>query len=150
MSTDVEVTKRLQAPVRVMWVLFFSFVIYLVLTLFLAFSHVSGVRPTLLFEDNVGNLFGIAMVAFYLALGLPVTHYFYKHTLRTPPHHAYTYALAAIIVGVAAPYIYALLVSFMGIMRGILPLGFVGFFYISGIIIGLRILSRLTAYLRSQ
>lgn len=102
-----------------------------------------SVQLTLIFEDSMGNLFGIMLVLFYITADLYITHYFYKRTFATESSKAYPYALASIFSGVAAPYIYALLLSFMGIMSNILPLLYVGLLYGMGMVVGLRIIPAL-------
>lgn len=149
MAAEENVRNQVQGVVRVIWILSFTVVVYIVLTLFLIVFRGNVVRLTLIFEDTLANGLGVALVAFLLP-DLYLTHYFYKRTLRTPPSQGYIYALATVIVGVAVPYIYGLLLSFMGIMRDIFPLLFVLLFYISGIIVGLRIIPELTEYLQSD
>lgn len=149
MSQKGDAKARVRMQAYLLWFLFLSFLLYVFLTAVLILPRGGGIRFTLFFEDFFGNIFGVVLVLIYLLGGLPMTYYFYKRSLRTEPEMAYFYAIAPVIVGVAAPYIYALLLSFMGIMRDILPIFFVGLLYIMGIMVGLLIIPKLTAHLKS-
>ncbi|MFW9985792.1 MAG: hypothetical protein ACFFDJ_04470 [Candidatus Odinarchaeota archaeon] len=150
MSEVSDESFRLRTRVLVFWILFFSFIVFVLLTIFLVYQGGGAVQFTLIFVDTMSNILAIILVVFYLTLGLPLTWYFYRRALAFGPDKGYIYALASIVIGVSVPYIYALLLSFMGIMRYIFPILYVVFFYIMGVLVGLRMIPSLIAHIRSE
>ncbi len=150
MSEVSDESFRLRARVLVFWILFFSFVVYVLLTIFLVYQRGGAVQLTLIFIDTLNNILAIILVVFYITLGLPLTWYFYHRAKRFDPDKGYVYAVASVVIGVSAPYIYGLLLSFMGIMRDIFPILYAVFFYIMGVLVGLRMMPSLIAHIRSE
>ncbi|MFX0169962.1 MAG: hypothetical protein ACFE89_11480 [Candidatus Hodarchaeota archaeon] len=141
---------RLRGRVLVLWILYLSFLAYVLLTAFLVYLRGGTVQVTLLFVDSIANLIALFLVVFYSTLGLYLTWYFLRRAQRTSPEEGYAYGLTSVVIGVSAPYIYALLLSFMGIMRDLLPVLYVGLLYALGIIVGLRIIPPLITHLKSK
>ena len=141
--------KRVRSFTLAFWVLFLSFTAYLLLTFFLVTQRQYNVWVTLIFEESSANNFGIILVFFYLTAGLYLTYFFYQRAYTAKAHKGQIYALASVVIGVSAPYTYALLLSFMGLMRNILPVLYVAPLYILGIGVGLRIIPSLIAHLKS-
>ena len=150
MSEVLDESFRLRARVLVFWILFFSFLVFVLLTIFLVYQRGGAVQLTLIFIDTLNNILAIILVVFYLTLGLSLTWYFYRRALGFGPDKGYVYAVASVVIGVSAPYVYGLLLSFMGIMRDILPILYTGLFYIMGVLVGLRIIPALVAHIRSK
>lgn len=132
------------------WVLFFSFIAYVLLTVLLVYQRGGTVQLTPIFADALTDIMAIALVVFYLTVDLGLTWHFYRRALGTSPDKGYVYALASVVTGVLAPYIYGLLVSFMGIMRDIFPILYTGLLYGLGVVIGLRIIPTLVAHVRPE
>ena len=142
--------KRFLMRGLVLWILFLSFVLFMLLTVILVYNREEIVRLTLIFEENILDIFGFTLVLFYVTVEIYMTFYFYHRTMKTNPAEAYPYALATVVTGVVSPYIYALLLSIMGIMHNTLPVLYVGILYILGLIAGLRIIPDLTTHIRSD
>ena len=147
MSEVSEDPLRLRLRVLVFWILFFSFIAYLLLTGFLVYQRAGTVQLTIIFDDFIGNVSAIIIVVFYATMGLYLTFYFYQRALKTNPEKAYIYALITVVIGVSAPYVYAVLLSFMGIMRNLFPLGYIGLLYTMGIIVGIRTIPNLITHI---
>lgn len=141
---------RLRARVLVFWILFFSFIAYLPLTVVLVYQRGGTVQLTFIFADALSGLLANILVVFYIVLDPGLTWYFYRRALGATPEKGYAYALGSVVIGVSAPYLYGLLLSFMGIMRDILPILYIGFFYIVGVTAGLRIIPTLVAHIESK
>lgn len=146
MSEAPDSTFRLRARVFAFWILFFSFMAYILLTAFLIYLRGSTVQLTLIFVEPVSNIMGISLVVLYFTVELYLTWFFYRRALGSSADKGYVYALASIVIGVSAPYIYGLLLSFMGIMRDILPILYIGILYLSGIVVGIRTIPTLATH----
>ena len=131
--------------ILVFWILFFSVIAYIVITVLLVYQRGGTVQLTLIFIEPVTNIMGIFLVVLYFTVELFLTWFFYRRALRTHSEKSYVYALASVVIGVSAPYVYGLLLSFMGIMRDILPIFYIGILYLAGIVVGILIIPTLAA-----
>jgi hypothetical protein len=129
--------------VLVFWILFLSVIAYIVVTILLVYQRGGTVQLTLIFVEPVNNIMGIFLVVLYLTVELFLTWFFYRRALNTGPGKRYIYALASVVIGVSAPYVYGVLLSFMGIMRDILPILYIGILYAAGIVVGILIIPTL-------
>jgi hypothetical protein len=141
---------QLRRRVLALWILFFSFIAYALLTVLLVYQRGRTLQLTLIFGDAPSDILAIALVVYYFALDPGLTWYFYRRALVASADKSHVPALASVVVGASAPYLYGLLLSFVGIMRGVFPILYIGFFYIVGVVVGLRIISPLVAHIESK
>lgn len=132
--------------VLVFWILYGSVIAYILVTLLLAYQRGGAVQLTFIFVEPLTNAMGIILVVLYFTVELFLTWFFYCRALRAGPDKSYVYALASVVVGVSAPYVYGVLISFMGLMRDILPMLYIVTLYLAGIVVGIRIIPTLAAH----
>ena len=146
MSKATDEPLRLRLRVLVFWILFFSVIAYILLTFLLVYQRGGTVQLTLIFAEPLTDNMGIFLVVLYLTVELFLTWFFYRRALGAGSEKGYVYALASVVIGVSAPYVYGLLLSFMGIMRDILPILYIVILYVAGIVVGIRIIPVLAAH----
>ena len=143
MSEGTDDRLQLRLRVLVFWILFFSVSAYLLVTFILVYQRGGTVQVTLIFGEAITDSMGIFLVVLYLTVELFLTWFFYRRALQIGSDKGYVYGLASVVIGVSAPYVYGLLLSFMGIMRDILPTLYIGILYVAGVVVGLRIIPTL-------
>ncbi|MDO8055357.1 MAG: hypothetical protein Q6361_00710 [Candidatus Hermodarchaeota archaeon] len=146
MSEATDEILRLRLRVLAFWIMFFSVIAYILVTFLLVYQRGRTVQLTLVFAEPITDSMGIFLVVLYLTIELFLTWFFYRRALQTGAEKVYVYGLASVVIGVSAPYVYGLLLSFMGIMRDILPILYIVILYVAGMVVGIRIIPTLARH----
>jgi hypothetical protein len=141
---------RLRPLVLLFWVLFLSFLVYLLVAGLLMYQRGGTVRVTFIFGEPLGDVIAAILVILCLTLDFGLSWRFYRRALQARAEASHIYALASVVAGVCGPYLYGLLLSFIGIMRDVFPILYLAFFYIGGVAVGLQIIPRLVAHIESD